>query len=106
LDGTQTQKKKQKPMKSKIQTQIQNPVFQIQNSVEFSIKKIQKKSDFGFGFGFFFSLDLGIFGLLDFFGVWIFGFFFWVLGYPSKSNPKTQFFFGPNLCLQSRFIYL
>jgi hypothetical protein len=39
---------------------------------------IWKKLDLGFGFGF-----------LDYFWVWI-----WTLGFPSKSNPKTQFFWA------------
>jgi hypothetical protein len=52
---------------------------------------------FGFGFwifwifGFFLGLDFGFFGFLD---------FFWFLGFPSKSNPKTQLFLGSNLWIK------
>jgi hypothetical protein len=46
---------------------------------------------FGFGFWIFLGLDFGFFGFLD---------FFWVLGFPSKSNPKTQLFLGSNLCIK------
>jgi hypothetical protein len=44
--------------------------------VNFEFENPKKKFDFGFFW-------VWIFGYLDFFGV---------LGFPSKSNPKTQFF--------------
>ena len=53
------------------------------------------------------GLDFLVFWIFFVFGFWIFGFFLgldfgfldfvWVLGFPSKSNPKTHFFLGSNV---------
>jgi hypothetical protein len=47
------------------------------------ILKINRILDLGLDFGYFLGLDLGFFGFMD---------FIWFLGFPSKSNLKTQFF--------------